>query len=68
MNMNNEQLELSLSKNASVLSARRTTPRRARASWWFTQMRQLVDRAMDWPPAPPARPEQIWFPNGHRQI
>jgi hypothetical protein len=31
-------------------------------------MRQIVDRACDWQPVPPARPEQIWFPNAHRTI
>jgi hypothetical protein len=25
-------------------------------------MREVVDRAVDWQPAPPARPEQIYFP------
>jgi hypothetical protein len=27
-----------------------------RARWWFQQMHQAVDRAMDWPPATPPRP------------
>jgi hypothetical protein len=44
-------------------------PRRAgRASWWFERMRQIVDRAMDWEPAPLPRPEQIWFAGAHRQV
>jgi hypothetical protein len=32
-----------------------------RANWWFTQMRRVVDRAVAWPPAPPARPEQVYL-------
>jgi hypothetical protein len=32
--------------------------RRARARWWFEQMHAVVDRALDWSAAPPARPEQ----------
>ena len=32
-----------------------------RALWWFRQMRQVVDLATDWQPAPPPRPEQTWF-------
>jgi hypothetical protein len=31
-------------------------------------MRQIVDRAIDWPAATPPRPEQIWFPGSHRQV
>ncbi len=41
--------------------------RRTRAQWWFQRMRQIVDRACDWSAAQPPRPEQIWFPNTHRQ-
>jgi len=67
MIMNNEQLELSLSKHNQPHSARRSAPRRTRAAWWFSQMRQIVDRAMDWESAPPARPEQTWFPGTGRQ-
>lgn len=31
-------------------------------------MRQVVERARDWQPAPAPRPEQIWFPGTHRLI
>ena len=31
---------------------------RSRAAWWFQQMRRAVDSAVEWRPAPPARPEQ----------
>jgi hypothetical protein len=30
-----------------------------RANWWFDQMRQVVDRAFDWQPAPRFQTEQI---------
>jgi hypothetical protein len=35
--------------------------RRRRAQWWFDRMRQVVDSAMEWRPAPPARPEQVYL-------
>lgn len=30
-----------------------------RANWWFSQMRQVVDRALDWEPAPRFQSQQI---------
>ena len=35
--------------------------RPGRARWWFSQMRQVVNSALDWKPAPPARPEQTYL-------
>jgi hypothetical protein len=67
--MNDAQLELSLHSqraNPSPRPARRRPAPDAR--WWFRRMRQIVDRALDWEPAPSPRPEQIWFPGAHRQI
>ncbi len=32
-----------------------------RANWWFDQMRQVVDRAFDWPATPRFQPEQTWL-------
>jgi hypothetical protein len=67
------QLELSLDTArsnagpASRLSSSRYQRRLSRAQLWFQRMRQIVDRACDWSPAPPPRPEQIWFANTHRQ-
>jgi hypothetical protein len=59
----NNQMELVLAKSKACTSARRTTQRRmSRANWWFQQMREVVDKAVDWQPARPARPEQIYFP------
>ena len=58
----NEQMELVLAKSKACNSVRRTQKRMSRANWWFQQMREVVDKAVDWQPAPPARPEQIYFP------
>ena len=60
--MINQQLELVFE---GVRGRRAINPRenrRSRAQWWFRRMRWVVDRAWDWQPAPPPRPEQIWFP------
>jgi hypothetical protein len=35
--------------------------RARRAQWWFQQMRQVVDRAMEWQSTPPARHEQVYL-------
>jgi hypothetical protein len=67
--MTDTQLELSLGASRMTQSPRTnrsSSPFTAR--WWFNQMHQIVDRAFDWQPAPPARPEQTWFPGTHRQV
>ena len=57
--MINRQLELGL---GSVRAGKVITHnRRARATWWFGQMREVVNRAFDWQPAPEPRAEQIWL-------
>ena len=58
----NEQMELVLGKIRVCPSAKRPQRRLSRANWWFQQMREVVDKAIDWHPAPPARPQQIHFP------
>jgi hypothetical protein len=58
----NEQMELEIGKARACRSAKRPQRRLSRANWWFQQMREVVERAVDWQPAPPARPEQIYFP------
>jgi len=60
--MTNQQMELGFGKVRVCPSANRRQRRMSRANWWFERMRQVVDHAMDWRPAPAARPEQIWFP------
>jgi hypothetical protein len=58
----NEQMELGIGKTKPCRSVKRSQRRQGRANWWFQQMREVVDKAIDWQPAPPARPEQIYFP------
>jgi hypothetical protein len=64
----NGQLELSLASARAGRPMDRRQRRLSRAQWWFERMRQAVDRAMDWEPAPPVRPEQTWFANVQRQV
>ena len=61
LNMNKEQMEMGLGNNAKPNCRRPGQQRRRRAQWWFQQMRVLVNSAVDWRPAPPARPEQTYF-------
>ncbi|HOX55908.1 MAG TPA: hypothetical protein PLC99_03390 [Verrucomicrobiota bacterium] len=60
--MTNAQLELSFGTRYARPKPL-ATPRSSfrSAQWWFQRMRQIVDCAMDWRPAPPPRPEQILF-------
>ena len=67
--MTDAQLELSF----SALRVRPTPSGTRRASihnpqWWFQRMRQIVDRALDWQPAPTPRPEQIELPGRDFQL
>jgi hypothetical protein len=65
--MNQKQMELSL---AGANKCPRTVQRRRRlnrANWWFDQMRQVVDRAFEWEPAPRFQPEQIWLTENQTQ-
>jgi hypothetical protein len=69
--MNNEQLELGINSNKSRINGASypaTRNRRVRADWWFTQMRNVVSRAMDWENIGTPRPEQIWIPGAHREV
>ena len=66
--MNNEQLELGINGRQSISNGPVLRSRRARADWWFAQMRNIVSRAMDWQAAGTPRPEQIWIPGAHREI
>jgi hypothetical protein len=62
--MYDAQLEMSFSGTGNYVTRRQR--RLNRAQWWFQRMRQIVDRAVDWQPTPPPRPEQIWFPGSYR--
>jgi hypothetical protein len=57
--LNQKQLELGLAgANRCPRSVQRER-RLNRADWWFDRMRQVVDRAFDWEPAPRFQAEQI---------
>ena len=60
-----EQLELSLDGAKPVTAPRQRESRRARAAWWFAQMRRLVNAAIDWNVAPQPRPAQAWLELSH---
>jgi hypothetical protein len=62
MNINRiDQMELSLNGKRARRGRQALQKRRQRAQWWFARMRQVVDTAMEWRPAPRARPEQIYM-------
>jgi hypothetical protein len=55
MKIKNDQLELTLPNETVCSSVARRQRRLTRASLWFNRMRQVVDDAVDRPPAPAAR-------------
>ncbi len=55
------QMELTLNARAARASRQALQKRRQRAQWWFAQMRRVGDAAMEWRPAPDARPEQVYL-------
>ncbi len=57
-----EQLELGFGGGVAAYSLRPAERRLARAAFWFGQMHRAVNQALDWRPAPPARPRQDWLP------
>ena len=69
-NATDNQLELGINPDLRHrgANAARQEGRIARAGWWFTQMRDIVERAMDWEAAGEPRPEQIWIPGANREI
>jgi hypothetical protein len=54
------QLELHL-QNRQRCAARASSRRRTNAQRWFNRMRQIVDNAVEWRPAPTPRPYQTCF-------
>ena len=64
--MIDRQMELSLAQARSGGPQNHHQRRLSRAQWWFERMRETVERAFDWRPAPLPRPEQIWLPNAQR--
>jgi hypothetical protein len=59
--MMNQQMELGFGAGRACRSENRRRRESSQANRWFQRMRRVVDRAFDWQPAPPPRPEQIWF-------
>ncbi|PWU07954.1 MAG: hypothetical protein C5B50_30605 [Verrucomicrobia bacterium] len=64
--MTNEQMELSFSNQAAKSAPAISRPHCRRAGWWIARMRKIVDRALEWHPAPSPRPEQGWFTGTYR--
>ncbi len=67
-NDNHGQLELGLNGVKRATRIARRENRLARAAWWFGKMREVVNGAMDWPPASQPRPEQTFLPGAYRQV
>jgi hypothetical protein len=67
-NATDNQLELGFNGIQPRPNAARREGRIARAGWWFSQMRDIVERAMDWETAGKPRPEQIWIPGANREV
>lgn len=66
--MTNQQMELGFGGQKLLTRSGRRERRMTRAKWWFTNMRQIVDRAMEWQAAAEPRPEQTWLPEANRQV
>jgi hypothetical protein len=64
---NQKQMELGLAEATRYPRVAKRERRLNRANWWFDHMRQVVDRALDWEPAPRFQPEQIWFNDAQRK-
>jgi len=56
--MRNQQLEITLPTPTCRRPANYRQRRVSRARWWFSQMRRVVDEAIEWTPAPTTHPEQ----------
>jgi hypothetical protein len=61
------QMELGFKQLQLSASATERHRRQTRAEWWFKQMRRVVDLAMEWRPAPAARPQQSYLVLSARQ-
>ena len=56
-----EQMELSLSNAENKRKAGARKKKTNRAGWWFGQMRQIVDKAIDWKARPLPRSHQAYL-------
>jgi hypothetical protein len=66
-NLNIPQLELGLDGSPQSPRLARRERRLARAAWWFSKMRAVVNAA-ECPSGPGPRPEQTLLPGAYRQI
>jgi len=64
-NMTTEQMELGFNGIRLAAKATGRQGRIARASWWFAQMREIVNRAVE---SAEPRPEQMWMSGTTRQV
>jgi hypothetical protein len=64
---NNTQLELSLNAKRTGPLNHRKSSRVARAKWWFSQMREAVEKAVDWQDGE-SRAEQSWLTGTDRNV
>src|SRR5439155_18234610 len=60
--MNRQQLEMSFDSSNLLRPLPRRHRRTSRARWWFAQMRQVIERALDSEPVPSAGAEQLCPP------
>ena len=66
--MTNRQLELELAQPNHCPRSQQRRQRANQANWWFHQMHQLVDKAVDWEPAPRFQlEEQTWLNETRRE-
>ena len=63
-----KQLELGFNGVKLCPGGARPEGRIVRAAWWFAQMRDVVERAMDWNDVASPPPEQIWIPGAIREV
>ncbi len=57
--MYNGQMELGLAVSRVNERQQARLLRRRRAQWWFNQMREVVDRAADWPAVAQPRSQRL---------
>ena len=62
MNTHDQQLEIGFKAQACHRRQNRRSSRLSRARWWFSQMRRVVDDAIEWRPVPSVPPQQIHLP------
>ena len=64
-NMTTGQMELGFNGIRLAAKGKGRQGRIARASWWFAQMREIVNRAVE---TTEPRPEQIWMAGTTREV